>query len=168
MGDIDQHTFEAHYGALLAFCRRRSDSAHDAEDAAAETLVVAWRKRGDVDEISRAWLLAIARRVLANQRRGARRRLRLTERLHTEVVVHVDPAAEGTPLAEAFAALSERDRETLALVAWDGLTPQEAARVAGVSDQAFHVRLHRARRRLRAALEDPTPEPIATCPTTSS
>ena len=41
------------------------------------------------------------------------------------------------------------------LVAWDGLSPAAAARVAGCSLSAFHVRLFRARRRLRDATDDP-------------
>ncbi len=57
-------------------------------------------------------------------------------------------------LRAALAVLSERDREALRLVAWEGLDPERAARAAGCSRGAFAVRLHRARRRLEAALAD--------------
>ena len=55
-------------------------------------------------------------------------------------------------LVQAFNALEERDREALALVAWDGLAAREAAIVVGCSSATFSVRLHRARKRLTALL----------------
>jgi len=53
----------------------------------------------------------------------------------------------------ALAGLRERDREVLLLVAWEGLEPARAAAALECSRAAFAVRLHRARRRLAAALE---------------
>lgn len=53
----------------------------------------------------------------------------------------------------AFSRLSNADRELLSLVAWEGLTAREASRVLGTTAVAARVRLHRARRRLAAALE---------------
>ncbi|WP_402375116.1 sigma factor-like helix-turn-helix DNA-binding protein [Isoptericola rhizosphaerae] len=60
-----------------------------------------------------------------------------------------------------WARLSDADRATLALVAWDGLTGREAARVVGCTRAAFSVRLSRARRRLKRLLGevDVLPEP---------
>jgi RNA polymerase sigma-70 factor (ECF subfamily) len=66
--------------------------------------------------------------------------------------------AERDEVLAAFAALRERDREVLRLVAWDGLTPAEAASVLDVTRLAFSVRLHRARRRLQHALERDAPQ----------
>jgi RNA polymerase sigma-70 factor (ECF subfamily) len=57
----------------------------------------------------------------------------------------------------ALARLSERDRETLMLVAWHGLSPSRAARAAGCTRAAFAVRLHRARARLAAQLASVEP-----------
>jgi RNA polymerase sigma-70 factor (ECF subfamily) len=65
----------------------------------------------------------------------------------------------------AFVRLAERDREALRLVAWDGLSLADAARVAGTTRVAFATRVHRARRRLAAALDEqsdrghPSPQP---------
>jgi RNA polymerase sigma-70 factor (ECF subfamily) len=53
----------------------------------------------------------------------------------------------------ALAVLKERDREALTLVAWDGLTPVQAAAVLGEPSARFRQRLHRAGRRLRAELD---------------
>jgi RNA polymerase sigma factor (sigma-70 family) len=74
-----------------------------------------------------------------------------------------DPTADmyeqRTHAREVLAALAElpaKEREALQLCAWEGLTPAQAARVAGCTAAAFRVRLHRARRRLTATL-DATP-----------
>ena len=72
---------------------------------------------------------------------------------------HPEDVVGTTSLIRAFNALGERDREALALVAWDGLAPREAARVAGCSAATFSVRLYRARKRLRALLGDAS-EPL--------
>ena len=66
-----------------------------------------------------------------------------------------DPA-----LTAALARLSGSDRELLLLIAWDGLSPAEAATVLGIKPATARVRLSRARRRLTQALSrersDPT------------
>ena len=68
--------FEAHFRDVLAYAVRRVDEPADGADVAAETFLVAWRRLGDVPagEEARLWLFGAARRVLANQRRGVRRR----------------------------------------------------------------------------------------------
>ena len=55
-------------------------------------------------------------------------------------------------LAEALAQLPPQDREVLLLAAWEGLTSNEVATVLGIRASAARVRLHRARKRLRATL----------------
>ncbi len=66
-----------------------------------------------------------------------------------------DPA-----LAAALACLNDADRELLLLIAWEALSPAEAATVLGIKPATARVRLLRARRRLTQALSrersDPT------------
>jgi RNA polymerase sigma-70 factor, ECF subfamily len=137
---------------VLGYAMRRVDP-EEARDAVAETFTVAWRRLDKVPDGDAAlpWLLVATRNVLANRRRKSRPDL-----LGPEAAVrdHADDVAGSLTLVAAFNRLSERDRETLALVAWDGLEPSEAARVAGCSGTAFGVRLHRARRRLAALLDN--------------
>jgi DNA-directed RNA polymerase specialized sigma24 family protein len=64
-------------------------------------------------------------------------------------VRELDPA-----LRLALRSLSRLEREALLLVAWEDLTPSQAARSLGINPAAFRVRLLRARRRLRAKLDD--------------
>ncbi|MFG1964057.1 RNA polymerase sigma factor [Nonomuraea sp. NPDC049028] len=101
------------------------------------------------DEV-RLWLYGAARRILANQRRGTLRRTALTLRLREELSAYAgttfDQAPEGA--REAFARLSDDDRELLSLVGWEELSPTEIAKVLGCSRVAVRQRLHRARKRL--------------------
>jgi RNA polymerase sigma-70 factor (ECF subfamily) len=62
------------------------------------------------------------------------------------------PELPNLELAQALAALGERDREALLLTAWEGLTSEQAARALGCSAPAFRVRVHRARRKLQTTL----------------
>ena len=123
----------------------------------AETFLVAWRRLDRVPAGQEAafWLLATARRILANRRRAARRDEHMTATgPRPEVPDHAESVAELQKLAAAFSKLSERDRETIALTAWDGLRPRDAARIVQTTAAVFSLRLHRARRRLAALLED--------------
>ena len=139
---------------VLGYALRRTD-AEEARDVVSETFTVAWRRFDDVPEGEAAlpWLLTTARKVLANHRRAAESRMRASlagPRAGTPD--HPEDVVGTATLVQAFNALEERDREALALVAWDGLTPREAAIVAGCSAATFSVRLHRARKRLTALL----------------
>jgi RNA polymerase sigma factor (sigma-70 family) len=151
--------FRDNYAAVLAFASRRLPDRATAEDAAAETFAVAWRRRDLIPEEPLPWLYGIALRVVANQRRSGRRRRRLGDRLEHEAGLReaapepVDALHRRDAFSRAFQRLSEDEREVLRLVAWDGLDTREAASVLGCSAVAFRVRLHRARRRLAKQLE---------------
>jgi RNA polymerase sigma-70 factor (ECF subfamily) len=99
------------------------------------------------------WLLTVARNVLGTHIRGARRGRALRLRLATEWVDAVAPSGPADGVRAALAALHPRDREVLMLIGWEGLTPDQAARVLGQSPATFRVRLHRARARLRKLLD---------------
>jgi RNA polymerase sigma factor (sigma-70 family) len=144
------------YAPISGYVMRRSESTEDAAEVIAETFVVLWRRLDACPdgEDARPWLFGVARRVLANQRRGERRRTALAERL-THALDPVDvsvPATSDGRVARAYAALSDSDREVLALVAWEELTREELAVALGVSRPIARLRLHRARRRFEAAL----------------
>lgn len=146
--------------AVLAYALRRVADREDAADVVAETFLVAWRRLGEVPPGAgaRLWLYAVARRVIANLHRGERRRTRLGQRLaetlRTELATHPSPAGEAGEVLRAMAALGDDDRELLLLVSWEELAPSEAAQVLGISSLAARSRLHRARRRLRALLDE--------------
>jgi RNA polymerase sigma-70 factor, ECF subfamily len=152
--------YREHGRELLGYALRRSTDPDDATEVVAETFLVAWRRLTDVppgDE-ARLWLYGTARNVLANQVRGSRRRDALTERLREELRRKLPghQAATGGAVFEALAGLSEADRELLTLIGWEELSPTQAARALGITPFAARTRLHRARRRLRARLDDQT------------
>jgi len=156
-----ERLYRENFRAVLRFAATRIDPER-AKDVAADTFLVAWRRLDDVPAEPRAWLLGVARKVIAGQFRSETRRSALTLRLEGEAGrADVDLAADLADRDEvlaAFAGLRERDREVLRLVAWDGLDAADAAEVLGVTRLAFTVRLHRARRRLERAL-GPAPLP---------
>lgn len=144
-----ERLFEQHYPAVLAYALRRAPSAV-AEDIASETFVVVSRRLEDIPIDALPWLYGVARRVLANERRGAARRDRLTRELqHDAEPVWVDTEhSDARNVLTALAQLPSPDREALMLTAWEGLTSAEAATVVGCSAIAMRARLSRARRRL--------------------
>jgi RNA polymerase sigma-70 factor (ECF subfamily) len=164
--------FAEHFPAVRAYAVRRG-AASAADDVLSETFLVAWRRLDAVPADALPWLLGVARRVLANQRRGEARRGALVElltRVRRSAAI-VEPAVDvhdtfGS-LGEAIASLSAQEREALLLVAWEELEPQRAARVVGCSAQAFRARLYRARRRLAEALDELQAAPAQTEATTS-
>jgi RNA polymerase sigma factor (sigma-70 family) len=142
---------------VLGYALRRT-SPDAARDAVAETFLVAWRRLADVPEPALPWLLVVARNTIADQHRGGRR----SDALLAEVWQLTgfaalpdlsDDVVERALVLQAVAALPEADREAVVLTVWDGLGHRDAAAVAGCSVGAFAVRLHRARRRLRAELD---------------
>jgi RNA polymerase sigma-70 factor (ECF subfamily) len=139
------------------FLARRTDHA-TADDVLADTLLVCWRRIDEVPDPSLPWVYAVTRQCLANATRSARRQRRLATRVAT-----VDPPAadlagpdDGGPaaaaLAEALAALPDKDAELVRLWAWEQLTPAEIAVVLDLTANAVSIRLHRAREKLRDEL----------------
>lgn len=146
-------SFGRNFRDVAAFCRRRCATPEDAEDAATEVFAVAWRRVGELPDPpdDRLWLFGVARRVVANQQRAARRRERLEARLRTErrpaAVTAPGDRFGDTAVARALRSLPDGDRELLLLVAWEGLSTGEIARVVGRPAPVVSMRLHRARKR---------------------
>ena len=148
--------YDAHYGAVAAYARRRVVEYVDAQDVVAETFAIAWRRLREVPDGDAAlpWLYGVARRVLANQRRGSQRRADLSIRLRGQGGASVDIEAQVVASAErrlvlaALSRLRDADQELLRLAMWEELPHREIAGVVGCSESSVAVRLHRARTRL--------------------
>ncbi|TDD20927.1 RNA polymerase sigma factor [Nonomuraea diastatica] len=149
-----EEIYTAHYPAVATYVRRRAGSPDDIADVIAETFTTAWRRLNDVPggDGTRLWLYGVARRVLANHFRAEERRTALSTRLRDEVATWTEPIAEHDAAYKAFGRLPDDDRELLSLVAWEGLSGPEIAKVLGCSRGAARLRLHRARRRLAKEL----------------
>jgi RNA polymerase sigma-70 factor (ECF subfamily) len=152
-----ERVFREHYDAVLAYAVARAD-VELAKDAVAATFVVAWRRRSEIPAEPRAWLIGVTRRTLADQRRTRARYVSLTLKLAAQPVAFEDEPDLSEPLADsnvvilAFRRLRPADQELLWLVACEGLTNAEVAGVLHFPRPVIAARLHRARRRFRAAL----------------
>ncbi len=160
--------YERHVDAVFRFAVRRCRDPEDVADLVSTVFLEVFSAAPSYDARradARAWLLGIASRCLADQWRSGYRRAELMRRLdaprgfsgeeHERVEAMLD-AARAAPAVER--ALAERltpaERELFLLVAHDGLTVAQAARGLGVSAVAGRMRLTRARRKLRAALDE--------------
>jgi RNA polymerase sigma-70 factor (ECF subfamily) len=132
----------------------------DAEDAAQETFLRAYRYLASYEERERfsAWLY----RVLVNQCRTLLARRRRGETIlpdweRSACGVEPEPTAERAALREelarALAQLPADQREALVLRFSDDLTYDEMAAITGSGVSALKMRVQRACARLRALLE---------------
>ncbi|HWM72110.1 MAG TPA: RNA polymerase sigma factor [Nocardioides sp.] len=146
-------------GPRVSAYARRQVQAGEVQDVVAETFLQAWRRWDDVPQPPLPWLIGTARKVVGNQRRGQTRRRALQQRLGLLGDAALSAEDAGLLATDRVAALAtladlpEQQREALLLVAWDGLTPEQAAEVMGVRPGTFRVRTHRARDALQRALE---------------
>jgi len=155
--------FDRHYHDIHAYASRRLGPSL-ADDVAAETFLIAFdrRRRYDVAHTSaRPWLYGIASNLIARHHRAEVRQYRALARTgavdavdgHAELADgRLDAAAQRARLAAALLEIAERDREVLLLVAWAQLSCEEVARALGIPAATARSRLHRARRKTRAAL----------------
>jgi RNA polymerase sigma factor (sigma-70 family) len=80
---------------------------------------------------------------------------------HTErATARLDAQTLRRRLAAALVEIADGDREVLLLVAWAQLSCEEAAQALGIPPGTARSRLHRARRKTRAALADADPRDI--------
>lgn len=152
--------FGESYGRVHAYAARRvgTDSA---DDIAAETMLIAWRRRDVLPADPLPWLYGIARNVVARHHEAAARGQRVVRSLALQRADAGTEPGEDAAVAAAWATLGARDRELLALIAWEELPVRDAARVLGCSAATCSVRLHRARRRFERELARSVPAPRA-------
>jgi RNA polymerase sigma factor (sigma-70 family) len=146
-----EDVFRAYQQAVFAYFLRVVGNRQDAEELTQETFVracgAALRFRGDA-KVS-TWLFGIARRVLLEAGRAG-----LFERrpeLEADAAARSEDVDERLDLERALASLGVGDREALVMVDVLGFEPIEVATMLGITPEAFRVRLHRARARLREA-----------------
>ena len=168
-----EQLFADHHRKVLAYSLRRVPP-HEADDVLAEVFASAWQHRDRVTDPALPWLYRAASNHVLHALRGHSRRSRLTDRLRAQPQPSADDPADavGERLDDtarvhvALARLTARDAEVLRLHAWEDLRVDEIAHVLGCTPTAARVRLHRARRRLAAALGPPGAVSPATRPAT--
>ena len=161
-----ENFYLAHYETLLRYFTRRVGEPQDVADLIADTFLAAMGSASSFDPGRGrpvSWLLGIAHNLLRgfHRQRGNDRRIlsraggrRLLDSDDIEqLAARIDAEAEGARAVGLLSGLSPGQRELVELVDLLGLTPAEAAAVTGVRAGLVHVRLHRGRAALRAALE---------------
>jgi RNA polymerase sigma factor (sigma-70 family) len=170
--DIFDVFYRQHIDGVEGFVVRRVGDRDRAADLTAEIFIAAidsaHRYRSGLGT-PRAWLLGIARILVAADRRRDDRRRAGEERLRGSALLdqddaarwdaRIDAAARSRELYRAMDRLPEGERAVLELVALDEMSLAEAADAARVRAVTARVRLHRARRRLRAELEAAADQP---------
>jgi len=146
---------------VLRYAIARTGDASLGEDVAQESLAALvrhWRRNGPPAS-AEAFVFAVARRRAV--RAVVRRRLWVPIE---QIFDNHDgaPTPEGRAVARAehervraaLARIPRRDREALLLLSVAELGTAESATTLGLSVSAFKMRVHRARKRLAAELED--------------
>lgn len=168
---VDPRKFEQFvvaYGARVHayLCRR---TAGYADDLLSEVWLAAFAARRNYDPNrgeAVGWLFGIARNVLMTHLRAERRRsvgdrdtkLVVFDHLDEWAAVdeRMDAAGSAPALRVALASLPTEERDVLLLVAWEQLTPTEAAVALGIPPGTARSRLHRARSRISAGWDNAT------------
>lgn len=152
-----------HLPAMMRFATRLTGRPETAEDIVQDALVrvaSGWKSfRGDAD--FRTWVFRIVVNVF---RDGLRRRV--NTQLDAEPAdSRAEPAEHAMHqelrqlIAERVSALPPRQREVLVLMALEGFTSAETARLLRISEPNVHSNLHLARKRLREGLAAYLTEP---------
>jgi len=165
----DPDAFEVFYRDNLEtvrrFVARRVADPHLAADLTAEIFLAAVDSAASYRPdrgAPAAWLVGVARNVLATEFRRQSRDRAVVRRISGRRLLDADSLAlieeridaerEARRLYAALASLPRRDRALMELVALDGLSVTEAAAVLGVKPGTARVRLHRSRARVQAQL----------------
>jgi RNA polymerase sigma-70 factor (ECF subfamily) len=145
---------------VMAYCLRRVTAA-DADDASAETFLVAWRRIEEIPPPPKTilCLYGIARNVLSNQARAFYRRGRLHTKLaglgvtpFSDPIDLVVQSSDDRLVMESVRRLKPVDREIVMLDVWEDLSRAEIATVMGLTRAAVDQRIHRAYQKLSRAL----------------
>jgi RNA polymerase sigma-70 factor (ECF subfamily) len=152
--------FDRYGDRIYNHCFRATGDWGEAEDATSTVFLEVWRHRRRVrahDDSALPWLYGVATNVCRNLTRSRRRRLRGIGALpppepvpdHAEQVTdRIDSTARMAAVLDAIDDLPAREREVLGLVAWSGLSYEQAAAALDVPVGTVRSRLSRARARL--------------------
>jgi RNA polymerase sigma-70 factor (ECF subfamily) len=160
--------FRRHAPEIQRYVVRRL-GADAADDVVAETFLVAFRQRDRYDlgrADARPWLYGIATNLIGRHRRAEVRQYRALARTGHDPVAEpftdrvdaiVSAGSTSRRLAAALAGLPAAHRDALLVVAWGGLSYEQAAHCLDVPVGTVRSRINRARSKLRRALGDTDP-----------
>jgi RNA polymerase sigma factor (sigma-70 family) len=160
-GNLDKMglLFERHHRSLLGFLFHMTGQRELSEDLVQNVFyrMLKYRHTFRGDGEFRSWMYHVARNVIHDEGRSAKRSIRpqeldmYSERIGGGVAAdrHVQKKEELQVLHKAWASLSEESREVLILSRFQELKYQEIAQIMEISEGAVKVRVHRALQQLK-------------------
>jgi len=126
-----------------------------AEDLVQETFARAWKALDQLndDHAAKSWLFTIVRRENARRFERAQPEMQPLETDRVAENTHYDTSTEAFVLRQALIQLPQRYREPLVLQIIGGYSIEEIAQQLNLSAGAVMTRVHRARQKLREALQ---------------
>jgi RNA polymerase sigma-70 factor (ECF subfamily) len=157
-----ERLYDEHAEALLSYLTFRTGDRSLAEDLLADTFERVLRRGTTFDPrrgTEKAWLYSIALNLARDQARRADAERRATERIRAERPDELDPrlseAEARATLEPLLAALSDEEREAIALRYGADLTMPEIAELIDEPLSTVEGRVYRALRRLGDRIDDP-------------
>lgn len=153
---------DEHAEVLWRYVVSLTGAAADADDVVQETLLRAWRHPGlldeDVDQV-RGWLFTVARHLVIDQARSARRRHEFSVADHADrpdraQAERTDRILDAILLHDALDSLSAAHREVIVRAYYQGHSIHELADDLGIAEGTVKSRLHYGLRALRLAFEE--------------
>ena len=150
---------DAHGGDLLRYVLRHTHDREFAEDVVQETLARAWKHPQNLErstDSTRAWLFTVARNLIIDDARSARRRREIStdqppERAGTD---GVDAVLDRILIADALAQLSPEHRAVIVDAYFLGASIRQTAEHLDLAEGTVKSRLHYGMRALRLALQE--------------
>ncbi len=146
--------WSAHEAELLRYLRHHIRPSSEAEDVLHDLFLRALRQGERFCAVNnpRAWLFEVARNVVVDRARGARRSEPLPEDLAAPELELAAVDGLSACLPRVLRELADEDREAIELCDLGGMTQGRFAELKGLSLPGAKSRVQRARQRLRAQL----------------
>ena len=150
--------YDAHAAPVWRYVVHLTGDRAGADDVVQETLLRAWRTPRILEDpaTARAWMLTVARHLVIDESRSARRRheVLLPEAPERESPDATDALFEAMLVEEALAGLSAPHRGVIVRAYYGGRSVAGIAEELGIPEGTVKSRLHYGLRALRLALQE--------------
>jgi len=151
--------YDAHAGPVWRYVVHLTGDRAGADDVVQETLLRAWRTPRILEQdpaSTRSWMFTVARHLVIDDVRSARRRreVAVADTPERATADATDGLFEAILIEEALAALSIEHRAVVIRAYFGGLTVAEMAADLEIPQGTVKSRLHYALRALRLALQE--------------
>ncbi|MGC5075796.1 sigma-70 family RNA polymerase sigma factor [Agrococcus sp. DT81.2] len=150
--------YDAHAAPVWRYVVHLTGDRAGADDVVQETLLRAWRTPRILEDpaTARAWMFTVARHLVIDESRSARRRheVLLPETPERESPDATDALFEAMLVEEALAGLSVEHRAVIVRAYYGGRSVASIAEELGIPQGTVKSRLHYGLRALRLALQE--------------